>query len=146
MPWKHRRFYLDPPSFNPEEEFLSWKRTIYRFYAWFIVSWMLVYFYGRFQGETRFLLSEIHYLDVFLSIPALIGVLTFAYRKRILWPWFWRIYTPFIIGWDLWGSFWFMQTPEECLDFFQGGWVFFMVQYILLLPMYFGLFRLGFQR
>lgn len=103
-------------------------------------------FYGRLANENRHLLPEIYYLDIFVTVPALVGLIASAYRKTILWPWFWRIYTVLILGWDLWGSFWFIQTPEECLDFFQGGWVFFILQYILLLPMYFALFRLGFPR
>lgn len=146
MPWNRRRLYLDPPYSDSDGDFLSWKRTLFRFYAWFIVFWMTILFYGRLSEQFRASLSDVEYLDILISVPSLVGVLAFAYKKMILWPWFWRVYTPFIMGWDLWGSLWFIQTPQQCQDFFQGGWVFFLIQYILLLPMYFALFRLGFQK
>ena len=97
MHWKRRRFSLAPPSSSSEEEFLSWKWTFWRFYAWFLVIWLTLSYIGVFSQD-RIHVADIQYLDAFVSIPALIGIMAFAYRKKVLWSIFWRFYTPFIMG------------------------------------------------
>jgi hypothetical protein len=93
------------------------------------------------SGES---IPDLHYLDIFLSIPSVMGAFAFSYRKSIFWPLFWKIYLPCICAWDLWGSLWIIEMSDLSKEFIDGGWIYFLSDYVLLFPLYFMLFRLAF--
>ena len=89
-------------------------------------------------------LSDIDYLDMLVSFPSLVALVGFSFGFSILWPWFWRLYLPLICAWDLWASLWYLQSPEACVGFFGGDWKFYLLQYMLLFPMYYAILKQGF--
>lgn len=124
-----RRTLLKPAQSSPDP-FLSIPRSLYRVFAWFLV----LYFGGLYLfllTETPEALGDLEFLDIFISVPGFVGAMCYAYRCTILHPWFWRLYLPFMVGWDAWFS---LDNP----------WTFdLLIHYLILTGLYYGLFRLA---
>jgi hypothetical protein len=147
--WTLRRLPLDPQFSDKdkkEKEYYSVPWIMARTYAIFLFAMFTVEGYQKILGENASQATGLHYLDIFFSIPSLMGAFAFAYRKEIFWPMFWRIYLPLICVWDLWGSLWFVESTHSEVAFVSGGWMSFLSQYMLLFPLYVMLFKLAFPR
>lgn len=120
-----------PPS---SDDFFSWKRSLFRYYSWFITLYCVGNYYRAFiNAETP--ADGLTYLDAFVSFPSVIAVVFFAYRRSILHRWFWRLYFPFIVGWDL--VLGVGQAQNKDLQFWA--------HYGMLLPLYYAIFRMGYD-
>lgn len=80
--------------------------------------------------------SGVLYLDAFVSIPSFVGVWAFAYRWKLLKHWFWKFYLPTILVWN------FAIELKDGTPFD----VYFWGHFLFLLPLYYGLGRLAFDR
>jgi len=117
-----------------------------RFYCWFAFFWIVSNFVeGLFFSQQK-IVPGVVYLDAFVSLPSLIGLVAAAYRFQVFWPLFWKVYAPLIFVWDQVGSFFLMMNAEERIRFFQGDWKAYFLRDILLLPMYVILVRQGFPK
>lgn len=140
-----RRSPLARQSSKPAS-FLSVSQTLLRFYCWFAFLWIVSNFIeGLFYSQQK-IVPGIVYLDAFVSLPCLIGLIAAAYHFQLFWPWFWRIYTPLIFIWDQAGSYFLMMNQEERFRFLHGDWKAYFLRDILLLPMYVILVRQGFPK
>lgn len=82
-----------------------------------------------------------HYLDLPISIVALVGLYGYAFRKRIGHPNLWKVWLVVIVLWDMF------------YNLFLSGWthlelpdmVAFLLAYGILFPEYFALYMYGFR-
>lgn len=92
--------------------------------------------YGQAFTNTSAKPADIVYWDAFVSIPAFLGVVFFAYRHSLWHIWFWRLYGPSIVFWDI--GLGLVRNTELGLGFWA--------HYGLLLPLYYGVVRMGYDR
>lgn len=82
-----------------------------------------------------------HYLDLPISIVALVGLYGYAFRKRIGHPNLWKVWLVIIVLWDMFYNLvlsgW---THLELVDM-----VIFLLVYGILFPEYFALYMYGFR-
>jgi hypothetical protein len=107
---------------------LFWK--IYFFFAAFL------FFRLAFPLQTN---RPVHWIDLAMMLPSLVGLYGFAFGRDILFKNLWRLYFLTLLTWDFYYHFvlgaFLSRTPP------LGEVLFFMV---LLLPLYTGLFLYAF--
>lgn len=82
-----------------------------------------------------------HYLDLPISVIALVGLYGYAFRKRIVHPNFWKVWLVVIVLWDMFynlvlSGWTHLELPDMAVFFLAYG---------ILLPEYFALYMYGFR-
>lgn len=87
----------------------------------------------------------VDFLDYAFCVVAIVGMWGFSYGKDILVQQFWKVFSIFIIAWDVFVAFDTISSdPEYHKPFFI---VFFLIVYlIIVLPEYVSLYLYGFKR
>ncbi len=91
----------------------------------------------------RYGMQTLDYVDLPVSIIALIGVYGFAFRIRLISYWIWRVWLLVVLGWNGYYNFYdaLISVPEYS-PFILTGMV---LAFVVLVPEYIALFLYGFR-
>ena len=94
------------------------------------------------SGVTDFL----DYIFWFIGILAVVG---YSFKKNILSAVFWKTFLPFIVGWDVFISYYEIKSnPEFFTEEFGLGFVIgvIVIGFLILLPQYIAIYLYGYKR
>lgn len=121
---------------------MSTDRIGWKVYGWLFGA-LLVFGHGQMWAKGT--PGVFDAVDIAVCVPAYVGVLGYAYRKRFLKRGFWRLWAVLVVAWDIAYNVLLttalgMAQQGLATPNYEGG-IATGVAFLLLLPKYLGLFR-----
>jgi len=87
--------------------------------------------------------QTLHYVDLPISIIALVGLYGFAFQVKLVNIWIWRVWLGIVVAWDMYYNFYdAISSAPEFSPLIIGGIV---VAIGIIIPEYIALFLYGFR-
>ena len=110
----------------------------WKIYFCILTGLLLVLYAITFSGSV---MGVVHYLDVPISLVALVGVYGYAFKRPIGHHNFWKIWFCLIVLWD---AFYNLVLPEPAV-FQPADLVAILIGYGIIIPGYIALYLYGFR-